>query len=47
MLGYVMRSLQSCQPEEVAFFLPQLVQASGGGKDSVVCWVAVVMVCWR
>ncbi|KAL4452207.1 hypothetical protein ABPG75_007869 [Micractinium tetrahymenae] len=25
-LGFVMRSLQACRPEEVAFFLPQLVQ---------------------
>lgn len=27
-LAYVMRSLEVCRPEEVAFFLPQLVQAS-------------------
>jgi hypothetical protein len=27
-LAYVMRSLEVCRPQEVAFFLPQLVQAS-------------------
>ena len=27
-LAYVMRSLEACPPEDVAFFLPQLVQAS-------------------
>lgn len=25
-LAYLMRSLEACDPEEVAFFLPQLVQ---------------------
>lgn len=25
-LSYLMRSLEACDPEEVAFFLPQLVQ---------------------
>jgi hypothetical protein len=35
-LAYVMRSLGACAPEDVAFFLPQLVQARGagaGGQD--------------
>ena len=31
-LAYVMRSLEVCRPEEVAFFLPQLVQASLGSS---------------
>lgn len=37
-LGYVMRSLQSCPPEEVAFFLPQLVQVSGAWGRLVWGW---------
>ncbi|KAL4857248.1 Phosphatidylinositol 4-kinase alpha 1 [Chlorella vulgaris] len=42
-LAYVMRSLEACLPEEVAFFLPQLVQllrfdqgSSGGGSGGLV-----------
>lgn len=37
-LAYVMRSLQACRPEEVAFFLPQLIQVGGCAETCAGQW---------
>ena len=36
-LAFVARSLDACKPEEVAFFLPQLMQVKGGCMPCCVC----------